>query len=383
MMATNPGSAGGLGERPSAQSEAEGACDKSIQTIATFLAREAARGLHTTWLCIELPAGELEGPCAQRLRRAGFCPTEDDPRILLRKTPASGRALAHMIEATLGAHSHHGLRMCVVQGDEDLDFDLVHGRLKELDPALDRLKAEWLIPVLVGRRVFVEFMPMFDEKGTLFADEALARGTTATHDVVSAIPLFMAGRALGLATEIDRLAHRAAVLEFMKRRGSTQRRLAIHVTCSSLVKGSRAAASLLESSRTHGLDPADVIAIVRPDCHVEVDLAIRGVEFLEKAGFEIWLGGLDSAEHTLAALHALRPKVARITLPQTLNYEENPNLEDALLATADQAAAIGTTLAVTGIETPDHLALARTLGATYFSGRMLTASAASDGHASS
>ena len=109
------------------------------------------------WIVIELSEEELDSTFAERVTRAGFKSQPHHPSIFLRHSEVDPSALAHMMDNLVGRAtckaSAASAKMTVLSGLGEPSLTEILTQLEPMQQFLARLKAQWLMPFIVSRRV--------------------------------------------------------------------------------------------------------------------------------------------------------------------------------------------------------------------------------------
>jgi EAL domain-containing protein (putative c-di-GMP-specific phosphodiesterase class I) len=352
----------------------------------------------TVWIIVALPNAKDDGTVALRLLRAGLVPHSQEPRVFVRKTVASPRPLAHMIEALVGGRTKSGLRMAVIAGENEPSLTDVHTELEDLTRATARLRAQWLMPLLVSRRVYAMLMPIFDGRGEVFAEEALGRADLSADETVTALPLFDAARDLDLVTHLDRVLRGDAFAAFSRAYPFEKPRLFVRASSEALTDAESLLVSFAELSRARAVPPAGTVIEISERSVGDERRFATAFDAIRASGMRVALSGLMPGPRAEQLLSTLRPDFAKLDgecvrgagrassqsdRPDEVRRDEvrreeirregvrREGARDELRDLVDAATAVGATVIASGIESPDDLKVAQASGASLYSGFLL------------
>lgn len=360
--------------------------------------RETPRppGGASLWIAIALPeqnaSGQLVSTIAQRLSRAGFSQHAYQPSLFLRHAIANPKPLALMIEALVGKAAVWGMQMAVLGGDAEPTLTDVLTQLESLPRAIVRLKAQWLMPLVLSKKVFCHHQPVFDARGQVFAEEALARADLGDR-IETGSAVIEAAEELDVAASVDRLVRIDA---FRGLAGEKERapRMVLHVSGATLKHPAALVASVLELARAQvgrssasspgSAHPTELgLVLCVPQRLLEGD---AGDGFLSSAGASSAL--TSETDSVLAALDLVR-RAARFTLAVALSRDATSASVSELFRTVrpaivkidaestafsslcDEVVGRGAVAFAAKLETPAALRAAQAAGATLFSGHHL------------
>lgn len=336
------------------------------------------------WIAIALPeqnaSGQLISTIAQRLSRAGFVQHAYQPTLFLRHAIANPKALALMIEALVGKAAVWGMQMAILGGDAEPTLTDVLTQLESLPRAIVRLKAQWLMPLVLQKRVFCQLQTVFDARGQVWAEEAFARAEPSADRMEGGTAVMEAADELDVAAPVDRLvridAFRALAAAGRSAGASEPARLIVHLSRATLKQPAALAASVLELARNAALPPERVILCVRQrflaELEPDADLG---------AGLSAALSGETTS--VVAALDVVR-RTTRSSVAVTVETDATSLSElfakvrpgvvkiDAahprFASLVDEAAARGALVLASRVESPATLDKAQVAGAQLFSG---------------
>ncbi len=331
----------------------------------------------TVWIIVALPDAMDDGTVALRLLRAGLAPHSQEPRVFVRKTVASPKPLAHMIEALVGGRAKSGLRMALIAGEDEPSLTAVHAELEDLTRATARLRGQWLMPLLVSRRVYSMLMPIFDGRGEVFGEEALGRADHNSDEVISGAPLFEAARDLDLVTHLDRVLRGDAFAAFSRAYPFEKPRLFLRASSEALTDSESLLVSFAELASAREI-PAATTVIEVGERSVGDERRFRiAFDAIRASGMQVSLSGLMPGARALQMLSNLRPDFAKIdgetvrAVARAAGTDQAERARKELQALVGAAHAVGATVIAPGIESPEDLKVAEASGATLYSGFLL------------
>ncbi len=325
------------------------------------------------WVAVELSDSDAAGGAvATRLERAGFARHPAQRELFLRKVLAAPRPLSHMIEALVGSAGLASPRLAVVLGAEEPSLTDLHSQLEDLALAVTRLRAQWLMPLIVSQQVHSVLMPVFDGHGDTVAEESLGRATLPSGEVANASEMFEAAAALELGAHLDRLLRIDAFTSFARAYPFSQPELTVRTGRDALRGNGTLLMSFSELCSSRGIAVARVLIEVEASVLSAGDeRTLASLRSLRDAGFGFSLSRLVPGEQSQQLLLALRPERAKLDGVALRVAARDASQQPALLSLADAAVAVGAQVIASGIESSDDLALAQSIGATLFSGFLL------------
>jgi EAL domain-containing protein (putative c-di-GMP-specific phosphodiesterase class I) len=236
--------------------------------------------------------------------------------------------------------------------------------------------------VLAHRAVVPAYQPVVDlVTGAVVAYEALARGPRGTA-LERPDALFAAAAAAGRTAELDRLCREVA-LEGARGVLTGSWSLFLNVepvaapldgevgaaeTAATTVPTPRVPASAMP--RTDSTGPRVVVEITERNLTARPAELLRMVEGFRARGWGIALDDVGADPGSLALLPLLRPDVIKLDL-RLVQDRPTPAIAEIFSAVSAEAERSGALVLAEGIETPEHAAIARSLGATLGQGWML------------
>jgi EAL domain-containing protein (putative c-di-GMP-specific phosphodiesterase class I) len=343
-----------------------------------WLAASAAKPPSSTvWIIVALPNAKDDGTIALRLLRAGLAPHSQEPRVFVRKTVASPRPLAHMIEALVGGRAKSGLRMAVIAGENEPSLTDVHTELEDLSRATARLRAQWLMPLLVSRRVYTMLMPIFDARGEVFAEEALGRADLSAEEVLNGAQLFDAARDLDLVTHVDRVLRGDAFASFSRAYPFEKPRLFVRASSEALTDSESLLVSFAELARARAIPAATTVIEISERTVGDERRFAEAFDAIRATGMRVSLSGLLPGPRAEQMLASLRPDFAKLDgqcvrlASRAASNGERSSARDDLTTLVEAALAVGAAVIAPGIESPEDLKVAQASGASLYSGFLL------------
>jgi EAL domain-containing protein (putative c-di-GMP-specific phosphodiesterase class I)/DICT domain-containing protein len=223
---------------------------------------------------------------------------------------------------------------------------------RDEEAALDALLAE--------RAVEPVYQPIVDlASGDVIGVEALARGPVG-GPLERPDALFAAARRAGRLTELDSLCRGRAVQEAYAAGMSGP--LALFVNVEPLTVATRltpfAASSDLKARGVHV-----VAEFTERDLTADPARLFAFADQVRAHGFHIALDDVGAHPASLALMPFLRPEVVKLDL-RLVQARPGPGVAEIMSAVAAYAESSGALVLAEGVENPDHLAAARSLGAT-------------------
>ncbi|HEX8105002.1 MAG TPA: diguanylate cyclase [Solirubrobacteraceae bacterium] len=231
-------------------------------------------------------------------------------------------------------------------------------------PAGELAPAGTLDAVLAGRGLRSVYQPLVElETGEVVGYEALVRGPEGTA-LERPDQLFAAARAAGRLGELDWACRAAAVAGALEARLPAPLRLFINVEPETL--GEPCPPHLTEVwERASALDVV-VEVTERALTQRPADL-LHSLEFFRELGWSIALDDVGADSRSLALLSLLRPDVVKLDL-RLIQVRPNEEIAEIVTAVNAYAERTGAVVLAEGVETDEHLAAARAVGATHAQG---------------
>ena len=218
---------------------------------------------------------------------------------------------------------------------------------------------ELLDEILRARQVRSVFQPIVDlSDGSIVGYEALARGPLG--ELSTPDQLFRTARRHGRLQELDELCRRTAVREADRIGMSSPLTLFVNVEPEALAPSSLA--ELLQATEAMAGRPQLVLEITERALAFQPADLLSSVQRLRAAGWRIALDDVGADDLSLAFMPLLRPDVIKLDL-QLVQSRPDAAIAGIMNAVNAYAERSGCLLLAEGIETAEHLAVARSLGA--------------------
>ncbi len=213
--------------------------------------------------------------------------------------------------------------------------------------------------ILHNQQVHSVLQPIVDlASGSVVAYEALARGpqgSLATPDA-----LFGAARAGGRLAELDMECRRAALRAAVEHGVRSPMWLFVNVEPEVLDHAPMEELLSIANGAPHGLQI--VLEITERSLASRPAELLRTVARLRSAGWRVALDDVGADDMSLAFMPLLRPEVVKLDL-RLVQERPSPDITAITLAVNAYAEASGAVVLAEGIETEEHVRLARALGA--------------------
>ena len=217
-----------------------------------------------------------------------------------------------------------------------------------------------LAAVLGDRAIHSLFQPVVEiDSGAVVAYEALARGPKGP--LGSPAALFAAAREQGLLVELD-AACRDAAFAGAVRQGVIPP-LTLFVNVEPEVLDTAAEEVLPQVAAAAPADLRVVLEITERSLFARPAELLRTVERVRDLGWGVALDDVGAQPESMALMPLLRPDIVKLDL-SLVQQRPNPAVAEIMSAVNAYAEASGARLLAEGIETAQHLAAARALGAT-------------------
>ena len=218
--------------------------------------------------------------------------------------------------------------------------------------------------VLTGRGLRSVYQPLVEiESGEVVGYEALVRGPQGTP-LERPDQLFAAARAAGRLSELDWACRAAAVAGALDARLPAPLRLFVNVEPEAL--GDPCPPHFSEVwERARELDVV-VEVTERALTRRPADL-LHSLEAFRELGWSIALDDVGADSRSLALLSLLRPDVVKLDL-RLVHARPDEEIAEVVTAVNAYAERTGAVVLAEGVETAEHLAAARALGATHAQG---------------
>lgn len=217
------------------------------------------------------------------------------------------------------------------------------------------------------------FQPIIDlDSGAVVGYEALARGPVGPLERPD--QLFAAARAAGRLADLDELCRRAAILGAID--AGVCAPLALFVNVEPEVLDVAPLQQLLDIADSAPGDLQLVLEITERALASRPAELLATVARLRAAGCRIALDDVGADDLSLAFMPVLRPDIVKLDL-QLVQRRPGPKVAEIMNAVNAYAERTGSVILAEGVEDPDHLAVARALGARLGQGWMFGRPAAS------
>jgi EAL domain-containing protein (putative c-di-GMP-specific phosphodiesterase class I) len=322
------------------------------------------------WVVVELPEEELGGAFSDKISRAGFKSQLHHPSIFLRHAVIEPEALALMLEALVGRGGAPGAKMTLLNGLGEPSLTEILTQLEPLQQFLSRLKSQWLMPYIVARRVFPQLQPVFNAKGAVVAQDALARlGNSQSQ--ATGLDIVRAAAELDLGALIDRLVR----LEAFNAATGGDTALILHLSTATLRSPQQLKSSLIELARVHRVELSKVVLSASWETCQEATSVGRAFFELRSLGVRYSVGGgvrtaeFSSVEHVIGLARSLDATNVRMPYAGGAPFAFDPGVFEAVCA---QAPDVGLSVHATRLASVAELEAAKRAGAEFFSGRVLS-----------
>ena len=204
------------------------------------------------------------------------------------------------------------------------------------------------------------------DSGDVVAYEALSRGPAGPLERPD--QLFDAARRSGRLAELDELCRRTALLSAIESRIVTPQRLFINVEPEIVDVGSLR--ELLEVARAARGDVDVVLEVTERALAARPAELLATVDRLRADGWKVALDDVGAEDMSLAFMELLRPEVVKLDL-RLVQERPTPDIARIMNDVNAYAERSGAVILAEGIETAEHVAIARSLGATVGQGWLL------------
>jgi EAL domain-containing protein (putative c-di-GMP-specific phosphodiesterase class I)/DICT domain-containing protein len=228
--------------------------------------------------------------------------------------------------------------------------------------AEDNLTALGLEQILARRLIRSVYQPIVNlDSGATVAYEALARGPLASPLETPDL-LFAAARRERRLTDLDRACRTAAIL------GALEAGLRDPWTLFVNIEPETAREAFTNASVADGLRV--VVELTERALTADPTQLLRVVERIRARGWGIALDDVGADRASLALLPLLRPDVIKLDL-RLVQQRASADIAEIVSAVNAEAERSGTVVLAEGIETDEHVAIARGMGATLGQGWLL------------
>jgi EAL domain-containing protein (putative c-di-GMP-specific phosphodiesterase class I) len=217
-----------------------------------------------------------------------------------------------------------------------------------------------LADVLTDRTITSVFQPVVEiDSGAVVAYEALARGPKGP--LGSPAALFAAAREEGLLIELDEACREAAFTSAIRQ--GVIPPLTLFVNVEAEVLDTAAEQVLPQVAAAAPADLRVVLEITERSLFARPAELLRTVERVRDLGWGIALDDVGAEAASLALMPLLRPDIVKLDL-SLVQQRPGPAVAEIMSAVNAYAEESGALLLAEGIETAEHLAAARALGAS-------------------
>jgi EAL domain-containing protein (putative c-di-GMP-specific phosphodiesterase class I) len=219
--------------------------------------------------------------------------------------------------------------------------------------------------ILATRTLRALFQPIVDlDSGALVGYEALARGPVGSP-LESPLELFAAARAEGLLAELDSACRAQAFSAAVE--SDRLAPLTLFVNVEPEVLDDAPLDDLLQIAATAPRALRVVFEITERAISARPAELLRTVARIREHGWAIALDDVGADPRSLAFMSLLQPEVVKLDL-RLIQERPSPEIAAIMHAVNAYTEGSGALLLAEGIETPDHVATARALGARFGQG---------------
>jgi EAL domain-containing protein (putative c-di-GMP-specific phosphodiesterase class I) len=219
--------------------------------------------------------------------------------------------------------------------------------------------ADLLDHILLCGQVHSVFQPLVDLRDeSIVGYEALARGPLGA--LASPDRLFDTARRLGRLQELDEMCRRTAIIEASAAGIAAPLTLFVNVEPEALDRASLAELLRLADATADG--PQLVLEITERALAFQPAELLRSVQCLREAGWRIALDDVGADDSSLAFMALLRPDVVKLDI-QLVQSRPDAAIAQIVSAVNAYSERSGCLLLAEGIETRQHLDVAKSLGA--------------------
>jgi EAL domain-containing protein (putative c-di-GMP-specific phosphodiesterase class I) len=204
------------------------------------------------------------------------------------------------------------------------------------------------------------------DSGDVVAYEALSRGPAGPLERPD--QLFEAARRSGRLAELDELCRRTALLSAIEAGIAAPQRLFINVEPEIVDVGSLR--ELLDVARNAPGDLDVVLEVTERALSARPAELLATVDRLRADGWKVALDDVGAENMSLAFMELLRPEVVKLDL-RLVQERPTPDIARIMNDVNAYAERSGAVILAEGIETAEHVAIARSLGATVGQGWLL------------
>lgn len=221
--------------------------------------------------------------------------------------------------------------------------------------------------IIEAKSVETYFQPLVSLKnGKVIGVEALSRGRHLQQTVMPDV-LFAQAQVLGKRLQLDRLCRDKAFQAFQACH-DFEWLLFVNIDASILTEGVVGSDYLLESVRTRGLDPTQVVIEISEGHNQSHGMLERFIDQYRRHGFMIALDDVGVGDSNLARILIAKPDVIKLDRCMVQNLMEDAYKREMFLALVTLAKRVGALTVAEGVETEAEAMAACELGADFAQG---------------
>lgn len=306
-------------------------------------------------LHLQAPVWHTFGKMRHALHEAGIPFNTAQATITIRLDDTAPARLVDALHQTLSSVERADIQAVIEEPGQPQPLEHLF-RTTNLERALARLQAHWLVDRLRNDELLTAFQPIFEAAPAgqanvlpLYGHECLLRFGEGP-DAHPPGPTLELARNAGLQYQTDLAARRAALVHAQQL--DVGRRLFINFLASSIYDPVHCLQSTVDTVHELGLEPGRIVfEVVECDRIEDTDHLKRILDYHRESGFEVALDDVGSGFSSLTRLDALRPEYIKLDRALIHNVHEDAfraTLTSKLLETAHT---LGIRAIAEGVET--------------------------------
>ena len=335
---------------------------------APLPSKEAASGRLNLWFTLGHSAKKLRVYLGRGTR--AYEATEDS-RVLIRVDEGGWGGLLDDLSALFSPAELDSITALFKAGSDEPDSG-DFPRLRSLKQLVASGRSDWLLPMLLERRLTCAFQPIVRASNpeSVYGQECLLRAKAADGSLVTAGPILRAAREAGLLAQTDLAARHAAVREAA--RHGVGGHLFINIAPACVHDPAACLRSTVGAIDAAGI-PRDKVVFEITETDEAVDApALKSLGgYCRKNGFWVALDDVGSGYSSLNLIHRLRPDFIKLDMDLVRGVDRDQYEATVARKVLELASDLGASTVAEGVETTGEMAWVRGHGATFAQGWLI------------
>lgn len=307
-------------------------------------------------LHLEAPLNHTLGTIQRALHDAGIHFRAGATLITVPLDPLAPEKLAQCLRNALSSVERSDVHAFIEEPGDELTLAKL-SRVTNLDGALARLQADWLIERLRNGELRTAFQPIFEAASspdpgtmTLFGHECLLRLVDNDGGIHSPTAWLHIARCAGLQYQADLAARRTALLN--GHRSDAGPRLFINFMASSIYNPAYCLQSTVDTVHELGIAPSRIVfEVIESERIDDMEHLRRILDYHRQSGFQVALDDLGAGFASLTLLDAIRPDYIKLDQALLHDVDQDPFRATLTSKILETAHALGIRSVAEGIET--------------------------------